>query len=149
MPSGLCNAMDTFQRLTAQALTSITKKYGNFVMCYVDELVIATPTLTDHIEIFDEVFDYIKRAGLKCKPSKCEIPKDSKKKRARMADKHVMRVDPDAIGAVLIWKASETYTQLVSFLGVANLYREFIKKRRQSLPDAVTDAHQRQQNRMD
>ena len=41
MPFGLCNATDTFQRLMPQALTSVTKKYGNFVMCYVDDVVIA------------------------------------------------------------------------------------------------------------
>ena len=34
----------------AQALTSATKKYGNLVMCYMDDVVIATPTLEDHIE---------------------------------------------------------------------------------------------------
>ena len=57
MPFGLCNATTTFQRLMAQALTSITKKYGNLVMCYVDDVVIATPTLADHVDRLDEVFD--------------------------------------------------------------------------------------------
>ena len=50
MAFGLCNATATFQRLMAQALTSVTKKYGNLIMCYVDDVVIATPTLEDHIE---------------------------------------------------------------------------------------------------
>ena len=59
---GLCNATATFQRLMAQALTSVTKKYGNLVMCYVDDVVIATPTLEDHIEYLDEVLACMKRA---------------------------------------------------------------------------------------
>ena len=51
------NATATFQRLMAQALTRVTKKYGNYVMCsVVDDLVIATPTLEYHIDRFDEVF---------------------------------------------------------------------------------------------
>ena len=70
MPFGLCNATAPFQRLMAQALTKITKKYGNLVMCYVDDVVIATPTLADHIDRLDEVFHCMKRAGLKCKPPK-------------------------------------------------------------------------------
>ena len=77
MPLGLCNATATFQRQLAQALTSVTKKYGNLIMCYVDGVVIATPTLEDHIERLDEAFASMKRAVLKCKPSKCEVLKDS------------------------------------------------------------------------
>ena len=88
MPFGLCNATATFQRLMAQALTSVTKKYGNLIMCYVDDVVIATPTLEDHIERLEEVFSCMKQAGLKCKPSKCEILKDSIKYLGRLVDKH-------------------------------------------------------------
>ena len=127
MPFGLCNATATFQRLMAQALTRVTKKYGNFVMCYVDDVVIATPTLEDHIDRFDEVFGCMKRAGLKCKPSKCEILRDSIKYLGRMVDRHGVRPDPEAVEAVLTWKAPRTDTQLMSFLGFANYYREFIK----------------------
>ena len=111
----------------AQALTRVTKKYGNLVMCYVDDVVIATPTLEDHIDRLDEVFGCMKRAGLKCKPSKCEILRDSIKYLGRMVDRHGVRPDSEAVEAVLTWKAPRTDTQLLSFLGFANYYREFIK----------------------
>ena len=127
MPFGLCNATATFQRLMAQALTGVTKKYGNLLMCYVDDVVIATPSLEDHIDRLDEVFGCMKRAGLKCKPSKCEILRDSIKYLGRMVDRHGVRPDPEAVEAVLTWKAPRTDTQLMSFLGFANYYREFIK----------------------
>ena len=127
MPFGLCNATATFQRLMAHALIGVKKKYGNLVMCYVDDVLIATPTLEDHIERLDEVFACMKRSGLKCKPSKCEILKDSIKYLGRMVDKHGIRPDPDAVEAVLTWKSPKTEHQLMSFLGFANYYREFIK----------------------
>ena len=127
MPFGLCNATATFQRLMAQALTRVTKKYGNLVMCYADDVVIATPTLEDHIDRLDEVFGCMKRAGLKCKPSKSEIFSDSIKYLGRMVDRHGLRPDPEAVEAVLTWKAPRTDTQLLIFLGFANYYREFIK----------------------
>ena len=79
----------------------MTKKYSNLVMCYVDDVVIATPTLKDHIERLDEVFGCTKRAGMKCKPLKCEILKDSIKYLGRMVDKHGFRPDPDPVEAVL------------------------------------------------
>ena len=96
-------------------------------MCYVDDVVIATPTLEDHIEMLDEVFTCIKQAGLKCKPSKCEILRESIKYLSRLVDKHGVRPDPEAFEAVLIWKAPKTNTQLMSFLRFANHYREFTK----------------------
>ena len=96
MPFGLCNATATFQRLMAQALTRVTKRYGNLVMCYADDVVIATPTLEDHIDRLDGV-------------------------------RHGVRPDPEAVEAVMTWKAPRTETQLLSFLGFANYYREFIK----------------------
>ena len=94
----------------AQALTRVTKKYGNLVMCYVDDVVIATPTLEDHIDRFDEVFGYMNRAGLKCKPSKCEILRHPIKYLGGMVDRHGVRPDPETVEAVLTWKAPRTDT---------------------------------------
>ena len=45
----------------------------------------------------------------------------------RMVDRHGVRPDPEAVEAVLTWKAPRTDTKLLSFLGFANYYREFIK----------------------
>ena len=39
----------------------------------------------------------------------------------------MVRTDPEAVEPVLTWNAPKTDTQLMSFLGFANLYREFIK----------------------
>ena len=96
-------------------------------MCYVDDVVIATPSLEDHRERLDEVFTCMKQAGLKCKPSKYEILRDSIKYLGRLVDRHGVRPDPETVEAVLTWKAPKTDTQLMSFLGFANYYREFIK----------------------
>ena len=45
-------------------------------------------------------------------------------------DRHGVRPDTEAeaVEAVLTWKALRTDTQLLSFLGFANYYREFIKR---------------------
>ena len=99
MPLGLCNATATCLRLMAQAFTNVTKKYGNLIMCYVDDVVIATITLEDHKERLNEMFTCIEQAGLKCKSSKCEILRDSIKYLGRLVDKHGVRPDPGAIEA--------------------------------------------------
>ena len=46
-------------------------------------------------------------------------------------DKHGVRPGPkavEAVEAVLTWKTLKIDTQLMSFLGFANYYREFIKR---------------------
>ena len=45
MPFGLCNASDTFQR----ALRKIVNRKGSMVMAYIDDIVIATETVEDHM----------------------------------------------------------------------------------------------------
>ena len=74
-------------------------------MCYVDDVVIATPTLEYHLERLDEIFTCMKQAGLKCKPCKCEILRDSVKYLGRLVGKHGVRLDSEAVEAVLTWKA--------------------------------------------
>ena len=44
-----------------------------------------------------------------------------------MVDRHGVRSDPEAVKAMLTWKAPGTDTQLMSFLVIANYYREFNK----------------------
>ena len=56
-----------------------------------------------------------------------EILRDSIKYLGRIVDRHGVRPDPEAVEAVLTWKAPRTDTQLMSFLGLANYYRELKK----------------------
>ena len=61
-----------------------------------------------------------------------------------------MRPDPEAVEAVLTWKAPRTDTQLLSFLEFANYYREFIKGYAdKGVSDAEADAQQREKIRME
>ncbi len=70
MPFGLSNATATFQRLMSRVLMDVAQSYGNLVMCYEDDVIIATSTVGEHIERIGEVVSRLRDAGLKCKPSK-------------------------------------------------------------------------------
>ncbi len=73
MPFGLCNATATFQRLMQKALKSISCNYGNVVLCYIDDILVATTTIEQHLERLEEVLRCIRLAGLKLKASKCQF----------------------------------------------------------------------------
>ena len=75
--------------------------------------MIAAPTLTDHIDRLDEVFNFIK-SWFEMQIVKIEILRDSIKYLGRMVDRHGVRPNPDAAEAVLTWKAHRTDTQVMS-----------------------------------
>ena len=66
MPFGLCNASATFQRSITIALQKIQQRHGSVVMAYIDDIVIATKIIEDHLGSESEKY-------LKGKPdSRCE-----------------------------------------------------------------------------
>ena len=144
MPFGLCNATATFQRLMAHALICVTKKYVNLVMCYVDDVVIATPTMKDHIERLDEVFACMKRSGLKFKPSKCEKLKDQILGKDGGQACHQTTPRCNRIGSDL--KIAKDGTSIDELPGFRELLRGAHKGLRgQGIPDATTNEAQRQE----
>ena len=62
MPFGMCNASATFQRSIARALRSIVNREGSMVMAYIDDIVIATETVEDHMARLREVFECVREA---------------------------------------------------------------------------------------
>ena len=55
MPFDLSIATATFQRLMSRVLMDVARSYGNCVMCYVDDVIIATTTVDEHIDRIGEV----------------------------------------------------------------------------------------------
>ena len=64
MPFVLCNATATFQRMMAKAFKGIQQREGSLVMCYVDDVIIATDSIEEHMVRIREVFECLRKAGL-------------------------------------------------------------------------------------
>ena len=127
MPFGLCNATATFQRMMAKALRTVESREGSQVMCYIDDVIIATETVEDHLVRLREVFECLKKAGLKCKSAKCSFMKPQTKYLGRIITKDGVLPDPGAVEKVKSWQSPRNRTELASFFGFANYYREFVK----------------------
>ena len=127
MPFGLCNATATFQRLMTKTIGQISSKYGNLVLCYVDDILIATSTIEQHIERVDEVFTCLRAAGLKLKAAKCKLLETQVKFLGRVVSAEGVQPDIADIEKIRSWEVPDTKTKLESFIGFANYYREFIK----------------------
>ena len=127
MPFGLCNATATFQRLMTKTIGQISCKYGNLVLCYVDDILIATHTIEQHIDRMDEVFTCLRAAGLKLKAAKCKLMETHVKFLGRVVSADGVQPDIADIEKIKNWEVPDTKTKLESFIGFANYYREFIK----------------------
>jgi hypothetical protein len=68
MPFGLANAPATFQRFLDIVLRPAKMK---FAMVYLDDVSLFSKTIRDHLNYLRSVFDLLRKAGLKIKPSKC------------------------------------------------------------------------------
>ena len=126
MPFGLCNASATFQRAIARALQKIVNRKGSMVMAYIDDIVIATETVEDHMARLREVFECLREAGFKMRVAKCDFMKPEIKYLGRVVSAEGVKPDPKAVAKLRDWDIPRKKTEMQSFLGFANYYREFI-----------------------
>ena len=69
MPFGLANAPGVFQELISVVLQDL----GKFTMAYLDDIIIFSPSMEEHIKHIHLVFDRLRQHQLKLKISKCKI----------------------------------------------------------------------------
>eukprot|EP00731_Ephydatia_muelleri_P016088 Em0009g512a len=74
MPFGLMNSPAVFQRLMQQVLAGLNPAEGpEFVSVYIDDILIFSANLEDHIGHLKLVLERITQANLNLKPSKCHF----------------------------------------------------------------------------
>ena len=74
MPFRLCNAPGTFQRLMEHVLRGL---HWCTCLVYLDDIIIFSKTIQDHLTRLAEVLTRLRSAGLKLKPSKCHLLRES------------------------------------------------------------------------
>ena len=74
MPIGLKNAPAVFQRLIQQVLYGLNAMDGpDHVAAYLDDVLVFSETLQDHLAHLRQFLERITEAGLKLKPAKCHF----------------------------------------------------------------------------
>ena len=124
MPFRLTNAPATFQHLMESCLGDYHLKY---CIIYLDDIIIFSKTLEEHIKQLRKVFEKLDEAGLRLKPSKCEFFKDWLEYLGHIVSKDSIETNPKKIMAIVKWPRPKNITQVRSFLGFWNYYRKFIK----------------------
>ena len=123
MPFSLTNAPATCQRLMESCLGEL---HLNWCIIYLDDIIVFSRTPEEHLHRLEAVFNKLKAAGLKLKPSKCDLFKQQINYFGHVVSKEGVSTDPEKIKAVTEWPQPTTVTEVRSFLGFVSYYRRFI-----------------------
>ena len=123
MPFGLCNAPATFQRLMENVLHSLI---GKSCLVYLDDVLVLGRTLEEHTENLEAVLSRIRAAGLKLKPSKCNLARKEVEYLGYCVSAKGVATDPKKVTAIKAFPVPLDVKSLRSFLGLLSYYRRFI-----------------------
>jgi len=123
VPFGLCNAGSTFQRVMDLALNGL-----NFNMClvYLDDIIVFSSTVEEHLVRLRKLFDRLRIADLKLKPSKCNLLRSEVIFLGHVVSGQGVATDPSKIEFVRDWPTPTDVKEVRSFLGLASYYRRFV-----------------------
>ena len=127
VPFGLTNAPAVFQRLIQQVLIGLNPTEGDdFVTAYIDDILIFSPTLCDHLQHLRRVIDRLREVNLKLKPTKCKFVRESVDYLGHVITATGLQTNPRLTDAVQKFPRPENVHDVWRFLGMTSYYRRFI-----------------------
>ena len=131
MAFGLCNAPATYSRLVDRVLGPLK---WTTALAYLDDIVVFTPDFPSHLQSLRLVFDALRAAKMKLKPSKCEFAQPQIKYLGHIVSKEGVHVNPDTVRAVSEFPRpcdaptkAQKIKKVQSFVSLCSYYRRFIK----------------------
>ncbi|XP_065325766.1 uncharacterized protein LOC135932296 [Pelmatolapia mariae] len=124
MPFGLCNAPSTFQRLMQRLFGD---QQCQSLLLYLDDIVIFSSTVQQHLERLDVVLGRLQQEGLKAKLAKCAFFQREVRYLGHVISDQGVSTDPSKVEVVANWQSPKTASELRSFLGFASYYRRFVE----------------------
>ena len=123
MPFGLANAPAVFQRTMDKILSGLV---GYCVFVYLDDIVVYSRNMEDHEHHLQLVFDRLRDAGLRLKPTKCAFGLEEVKLLGYIVGTQGIRTDPEKVTAIANLKPPKTVNEVRSFLGMTGYYRSCV-----------------------
>jgi len=123
MPFGLTNSPATFQRLIENVLRDLT---GANIFIYMDDVLIASETIDQHVDDLQRVFDRMRSAHLQLNFKKCTFGRPEVIYLGHAITKNGLSPDKAKVNAVKNFPTPTDIKSLKGFLGLASYYRRFI-----------------------
>ena len=123
MPFGLTNAPSVFQRLMQQILSSTNPEDGpRFVTAYIDDLLVFSSTLSEHLHHLRLILTKLWDVGLKLNPSKCCFIRKEVEYLGHVITPHGLKPNEKLIAAVKVFVPPKNIQELRQFLGLSSYY---------------------------
>lgn len=124
LPFGLKNAPSIFQRAIDDVLR---ENIGKFLHVYVDDIIIYSKDMEDHIEHINWVLQRLLDSNMRVSLEKSHFFKTKVEYLGFLVSSNGVRTCPDKVEAIANFPEPENLYELRSFLGLAGYYRRFIK----------------------
>lgn len=124
MPFGLKNAPSTFQRCMDTLFSDYKFK---FLMVYLDDIIIFSKSLEDHMNHLKLVFERIREANMFLKLSKCKFIQTKVNYLGHVITKDGIMVDDEKVASINQFTTPKNSKMVQRFLGLCGYYRKFIK----------------------
>jgi len=125
MPFGLTGAPATFQREMNKILFPLI---GKCVYNFIDDILIYSRTVEEHIEHIKAVLQIFKENKLKINIEKCRFMRTEVEALGHKLSTQGLSPMDSKVEAIKNWKAPTNIHELRSFLGAVGYYRNFINK---------------------
>ena len=128
MPFGLMNAPAVFQQLMQCVLQGLNPTGGSdFVFVYIDDILIFSKSLQDHVSHIGQVLDRLQEAGLKLKSSKCHFICEQVEYLGHLITPKGLLPNPKKISAVTDFPTPTSVRQVRQFVSLVSYYRRFVQ----------------------
>jgi transposase InsO family protein len=124
MPFGLKNAPASFQRAMDLVLAGLV---GVHCWVYIDDIIVASPSLEQHLRDLEVVLSRLQSAGFTVKLPKCTFAQTSLHFLGHVISRDGVQADHAKTEAIRAMPAPSDVPQLRAFLGGAGYFRRFIR----------------------
>ena len=95
----------------------------NIAVLYLDDIVVFANDFTQHVQHLGQVLSRLRQAGLKLKPSKCNLLRKKVEFLGHIVSAQGVEVDLEKVEKVVSWPVPQNLTDVRSFLGLCAYYR--------------------------
>lgn len=123
MPFGLAGSPITWQLYITTLLGDLLNKYA---MAYMDDIMLHTPSFDEHEKIIINIFDSLRKSGLKLNINKTKLFCKQIKYLGHVIDANGIKPNEQNIESIKNVSIPKNVKEVQRFLGMASYFRKFI-----------------------